>query len=223
MSRHELLQVVTQKQAIVDVQLLFLFLDHIVIYHEIVICPFWSYTMPTGTPFNSLVRPYRIRVDDFAASADLEEPPLLHLLTHTHTDHINGLSAKSFGFTVYCSKDAKEMLLRHEIFHERNMHEKELRAEKVRTFSHLKVGPFLDFDGKTHYMGSRDLLVCIPSIRRYGSVDCLLSKSCPWTSRLRLICPVPKLSRLPLLMQITALVPSCKENLRLCVRILTAV
>ncbi|KAF9560789.1 hypothetical protein CPC08DRAFT_614997, partial [Agrocybe pediades] len=114
--------------------------------------------MPTGTPYNAFVKPYRIRVDDFAASADLEEPPLLHLLTHTHTDHINGLSAKSFGFNVYCSQDAKEMLLRHEVYHERNMHEKELRSEKVRTFSHLKVDPFLDFDGKKYYEGSRDLL-----------------------------------------------------------------
>jgi DNA cross-link repair 1C protein len=119
--------------------------------------------MPTGTPFNACIPPYNIRVDDFASSAVLEElgmTPALHLLTHTHSDHINGLSAKSFGHTVYCSQDAKEMLLRHEVFAERELHELELRAEKVRTYSHLKVDPLLFPDGTMYYTGSRDLLVC---------------------------------------------------------------
>ena len=119
--------------------------------------------MPPGTPFNACIPPYNIRVDDFASSAAMEDlgmTPALHLLTHTHTDHINGLSAKSFGHTVYCSQDAKEMLLRHEVFAERELHELELRAEKVRTYSHLKVDPLLFPDGTMYYTGSRDLLVC---------------------------------------------------------------
>ena len=117
--------------------------------------------MPTGTPYNSCIPPYRIRVDDFGASTTLdpENAPLLHLLTHTHSDHINGLSAKSFGFKVYCSLDAKEMLLRHEVYAERELHTLELRAEKIRTYSHLKVDPLVDSDGRLYYNGSRDLLV----------------------------------------------------------------
>lgn len=114
--------------------------------------------MPPGTPYNSFVRPYRIRVDNFAES-QVEDKAALHLLTHTHSDHINGLSAQSFGYTVICSHDAKEMLLRHEVFAARELHELELRAEKTRTYSHLKVGPFLQPDGSIDRKGSRDLLV----------------------------------------------------------------
>jgi len=117
--------------------------------------------MPTGTPYNSLIPPYRIRVDDFATPTQ-QDPhlgPLLHLLTHTHSDHINGLSAKSFGFKVYCSHDAKEMLLKHEVYAERALQTLNLRAEKVRTYSHLKVDPLQFSDGKIYYQGSRDLLV----------------------------------------------------------------
>lgn len=114
--------------------------------------------MPPGTPYNSFVRPYRIRVDNFAES-QIEDKAALHLLTHTHSDHINGLSAQSFGYTVICSHDAKEMLLRHEVFAARELHELELRAEKTRTYSHLKVGPFLQPDGSIDRTGSRDLLV----------------------------------------------------------------
>lgn len=119
--------------------------------------------MPTGTPYNSLIPPYRIRVDDFATSTqqDPHAGPLLHLLTHTHSDHINGLSAKSFGFKVYCSYDAKEMLLKHEVYAERALQTLNLRAEKVRTYSHLKVDPLQFSDGKIYYQGSRDLLVSI--------------------------------------------------------------
>jgi DNA cross-link repair 1C protein len=114
--------------------------------------------MPPGTPHNSFVPPYRIRVDNFAASATGENAAL-HLLTHTHSDHINGLSAQSFGYTVICSSDAKEMLLRHEVFGERALLEQELRAEIMRTYSHLKIGPFLRPDGSVDRQGSRDLLV----------------------------------------------------------------
>jgi len=118
-------------------------------------------SMPTGTPYNSFVLPYRIRVDDFATSVTQETAPALHLLTHTHSDHINGLSAKSFGYIVICSHDAKEMLLRHEVYAERALHQMELRTEKTRTYSHLKVDPFVQPDGTMYYTGSRDLLVCV--------------------------------------------------------------
>ena len=118
-------------------------------------------SMPTGTPYNSFVLPYKIRVDDFATPTSNIINPALHLLTHTHADHINGLSAKSFGYQVICSHDAKEMLLRHEVYAERALHEQELRAEKTRTFSHLKVDPRVENDGRMYYSGSRDLLVCL--------------------------------------------------------------
>jgi DNA cross-link repair 1C protein len=116
--------------------------------------------MPPGTPYNAFILPYKIRVDDFADSSN-EYAPALHLLTHTHADHINGLSSKSFGHTVICSHDAKQMLLRHEVYAERALHEQELRSEKLRTFSHLKVDPFVMPDGGTYYTGSRDLLVSL--------------------------------------------------------------
>lgn len=115
--------------------------------------------MPPGTPYNSFVLPYRIRVDDFGQSVTQDCAATLHLLSHTHSDHINGLSAQSFGYTVICSEDAKEMLLRHEVYAERELHEQDLRAEKIRTYSHLKVNPRTQPDGTTYYVGSRDLLV----------------------------------------------------------------
>ena len=77
----------------------------------------------------------------------------------THSDHINGLSAKSFGYKVYCSEDAKEMPLRHEVYAERELQALELRSEKIRTYSHLRVDPLLFPDGTMYYTGSRDLLV----------------------------------------------------------------
>ena len=118
--------------------------------------------MPTGTPYNSFVLPYPIRVDDFVTSSnpgDRRLTPALHLLTHTHSDHINGLSNTSFGYTVICSHDAKEMLLKHEVYAERALHDMTLRAEKTRTFRHLKVDPVVRDHGKVYYHGSRDLLV----------------------------------------------------------------
>ncbi|KAH6915130.1 beta-lactamase-like protein [Coprinopsis sp. MPI-PUGE-AT-0042] len=116
--------------------------------------------MPTGTPYSSVIYPYRIRVDDFASN--VQPPPLLHLLTHTHSDHVNGLAAKSFGHNVYCSADSKEILLRHEVYAEREYRQLNLRAEKVRTFSHLKVDPLVGSDGTRSYLGSRDLLKPLP-------------------------------------------------------------
>lgn len=115
--------------------------------------------MPTGTPYSSLIRPYAIRVDDFSDTASLKIIPSLHALTHTHSDHITGLSSKSFAHTVICSEDAKEMLLRHEVFAERKLREMDMRAENVRTFKHLKVHPRTLDDGTVFYHGSRDLLV----------------------------------------------------------------
>ncbi|KAF8653242.1 hypothetical protein AX16_004070 [Volvariella volvacea WC 439] len=117
--------------------------------------------MPTGTPYRSFVLPYNIRVDDFASPSSSHERggAALHLLTHTHSDHINGLASKGFGSTVICSPDAKEMLLRHEVFRERRLFEEEVRAERVRTFGHLRVGVE---QGELVYAGSRDLLRAVP-------------------------------------------------------------
>lgn len=115
----------------------------------------WRF-MPPGTPYHSFVLPYRIRVDSFATPPGQDIRPALHLLTHTHSDHINGLSAKTFGHRVICSHDAKEMLLRHEVYDERQLKQNNLRAESVRTFAHLKVDPVAR---QAYYQGSRDLLV----------------------------------------------------------------
>lgn len=116
--------------------------------------------MPPGAPYNSFVLPYRIRVDSFTSSNSQDSSANLHLLTHTHSDHINGLSAQSFAYKVVCSTDAKEMLLRHEVYAERELHQLELRAHKTRTYSHLKINPLRQPDGTVYYVGSRDLLVC---------------------------------------------------------------
>jgi hypothetical protein len=144
--------------------------------------------MPPGTPYNAFVLPYKIRVDEFAESS--EYSPALHLLTHTHTDHINGLSAKSFGYTVICSHDAKEMLLRHQVYAERALHEQDLRSEQIRTFSHLKIDPFMtpESDGEIYYNGSRDLLVSFnnnhahPGNRSFSCRGLFPSKRLPWFS-----------------------------------------
>ena len=115
--------------------------------------------MPPGTPFNAFALPYRIRVDEFTQLQSQTQQPALHLLTHTHTDHVNGLASKSFGSTVYCSRDAKEMLLRHEVYMERELYQMQLKAQKTRTYSHLKVDPITYPNGSQNYIGSRDLLV----------------------------------------------------------------
>ncbi|KAI0657242.1 hypothetical protein C8Q70DRAFT_1046208 [Cubamyces menziesii] len=123
--------------------------------------------MPQGTPYNAFIPPYPIRVDDFTSlsplastnTKDTQAPNVgLYLLTHTHTDHLNGLAAKSFGQTIVCSHDAKEMLLRHEVYAERALRDMDLRAQNVRTFAHLKVEPQRLEDGGVDYVGSRDLL-----------------------------------------------------------------
>ena len=119
--------------------------------------------MPPGTPYGSFVRNYRIRVDEFTGTT---ERVALHLLTHTHTDHLTGLSAQSFGGTIICSPDAKEMLLRHEVYNERALKDMELRVENTRTFKHLRVEPRKMQDGTVDYTGARDLLVSIVSSTR---------------------------------------------------------
>ena len=59
--------------------------------------------------------PFPIRADEFGSTSEsaLALVPALHLFFHTHTDHILGLSVKSFASTVIYSANAKEMLLRH--------------------------------------------------------------------------------------------------------------
>ncbi|KAN0128916.1 Beta-lactamase-like protein, partial [Lactarius tabidus] len=119
--------------------------------------------MPTGTPFHGFIPPFPIRVDEFGSTSGLAAVPALHLLSHTHSDHILGLSAKSFASTVICSADAKEMLLRHEVYNERALKDMDLREEArlSRTFCHLRVQPALR-DGRFDYTGSRDLLKTLP-------------------------------------------------------------
>jgi DNA cross-link repair 1C protein len=115
--------------------------------------------MPPGTPFNAFALPYRIRVDAFTQLPSQDVQPSLHLLTHTHTDHVNGLASKSFGSVVYCSRDAKEMLLKHESSMERELYHEQLIPEKMRMYSHLKVVPVTRPDGSRCFIGARDLLV----------------------------------------------------------------
>ncbi|KAJ8693504.1 hypothetical protein PTI98_008491 [Pleurotus ostreatus] len=135
--------------------------------------------MPPGTPFSSLIPPYsNIRVDLFTDPTANGKPPALHLLTHTHSDHIVGLSSKSFAQPIVCSPDAKEMLLRHELYKERALFDGgvdgnlprsqaeenayQYRVERVRTFKHLKVDPVRTATGHVDYTWSRDLLQAIP-------------------------------------------------------------
>ncbi|KAG1718369.1 beta-lactamase-like protein, partial [Suillus lakei] len=83
--------------------------------------------------------PLSIRVDCFTCTAHLPAPyntPALCLLTHSHTDHILGLSSKSFAARVVCSRH-KRVLLRHEIYLERA--KKDAGEVATRTFAHLKV------------------------------------------------------------------------------------
>ncbi|KAF9264590.1 hypothetical protein L218DRAFT_958303 [Marasmius fiardii PR-910] len=115
--------------------------------------------MPPGTPFNGFILPYPIRVDDFTQTFDAK----LHLLTHTHSDHLQGLQSKSFSQKVYCSEDTKQLVLRIEEFQERNLRDKRLRAEPIRKYKHLKVDPIYDSTGKivTNGHQARDLLTTL--------------------------------------------------------------
>lgn len=117
--------------------------------------------MPAGAPFHSFMRPYPIRVDAFATPADGPDYqiPSLYLLTHTHTDHLAGLSSNSFGAVVVCSPVAKEMLLNLETTHERVAYDKGLRCGRFRPYANLKIDPIKTKDGKMDYTYARDLLV----------------------------------------------------------------
>jgi len=119
--------------------------------------------MPRGTPFHGFIPPFPIRVDQFSAFPGRTAVPALHLLSHTHSDHILGLTANSFASTIICSPDAKQMLLRHEPYRERFLKDIDLPEEVrlSRTFGHLKVPPFLR-DGKLDFSAGRDLLRTLP-------------------------------------------------------------
>lgn len=54
------------------------------------------------------------------------------------------------------------MLLKHEVYAERQNRELELRVQNVRTYSHLKVDPLVHSNGSKYYTGSRDLLKTLP-------------------------------------------------------------
>ncbi|KZT43783.1 hypothetical protein SISSUDRAFT_996763 [Sistotremastrum suecicum HHB10207 ss-3] len=115
--------------------------------------------MPSGTPYHSFIPPYPIRVDEFADpySPDFTHPSL-HLLTHVHTDHTNGLAAKSFNSRVVCSIDTKKMLLNAEECNDRIAFDEGLIAQRVRPFGQLcTIRP-----GAETSLGSRDLLCALP-------------------------------------------------------------
>ncbi|KAI5119407.1 hypothetical protein M0805_005950 [Coniferiporia weirii] len=121
--------------------------------------------MPPGTPYNSFIVPYPIRVDEFSVSRNtspFQAVAALHLLTHTHSDHIIGLNAKSFGSVVICSADAKQMLLRHETHWARVRKEQEYIPERERTFSHLKASPPSSDEVQANDPSSYDLLRALP-------------------------------------------------------------
>ena len=119
--------------------------------------------MPPGAPFDSFILPYPIRVDSFATPKGTPnfKHPALYLLTHTHSDHVVGLDAKSFGGIVVCSETAREMLLRTERANDRIDYDNGLVRQKTRPYSHLKIEPRL-VGGKLDYSHARDLLVGRP-------------------------------------------------------------
>jgi glyoxylase-like metal-dependent hydrolase (beta-lactamase superfamily II) len=119
--------------------------------------------MPPGAPYHSFIQPYPIRVDAFATPEGDFTPPALHLLTHTHTDHINGLSSLSFGGQVVCSEVAKEMLLRYEPAAERVEFDLGKRKSKLKPCSHLRIKPTVK-DSKPDFTFARDLLVNEPAV-----------------------------------------------------------
>jgi Cft2 family RNA processing exonuclease len=123
--------------------------------------------MPPGAPFNSFLNPYPIRVDAFATPiGDLSfKPPALHLLTHTHSDHIVGLSSQSFAGLVVCSETAKEMLLRYEVTKDRINYDNGVINHKRRSYSHLRIDSAL-VNGRADHSCARDLLVgrCQPAL-----------------------------------------------------------
>lgn len=117
--------------------------------------------MPSGAPYHSFVHPYAIRVDAFATprnAPDFAEPEL-YLLTHTHSDHLNGLASTDFGSRVVCSKAAKNMLLRVEKAADRIKFDKREISSKVLQYSHLRKVARRLKDGTLDHSLARDLLV----------------------------------------------------------------
>jgi len=110
--------------------------------------------MPVGAPYNGRIAEYpSIRVDAFQTPRGVEESTVdLYLLTHTHTDHTGGLDAPSFAQLVYCSPEAKQMLLKQERAIDRISYDRGQSHHKVLPWSHLRVR-------KGQYTFYRDLLV----------------------------------------------------------------
>ena len=97
--------------------------------------------MPTGAPYQGHVPPYpAIRVDAFSVPREGNyHVAHLHLLTHTHSDHIMGLESTSFGQLVVCSQDAKNMLLRAEKYPDRIAFDQKRISSEVRPWAHLRT------------------------------------------------------------------------------------
>lgn len=115
--------------------------------------------MPDGAIPGGYALPYsNIRIDEFSACED--DAIHLYMLSHTHSDHIQGLANKSFASPLICSKDAKQMLLNHELLKERMFRDSVLKGDyrKPRTFGHLKRDP-ATVAGKVYWVGTRDLMV----------------------------------------------------------------
>lgn len=111
--------------------------------------------MPVGAPYHGRIAEYpSIRVDAFQAPRGVKEFTVdLYLLTHTHADHIGGLDAPSFGQLVYCSAEAKQMLLKQERAIDRISYDRGQSHCKVLPWSHLHI----ERGTNASY---RDLLVC---------------------------------------------------------------
>jgi len=116
--------------------------------------------MPPGAPHHAFLVPYRIRVDNFSTPRDPAfETPALYLLSHTHSDHITGLTAKSFGARIICSADSKHMLLNAEPATDRIAFDRGQKSDKTRPYAHLKIDPLLRPNGTWERAYARDLLV----------------------------------------------------------------
>ena len=131
--------------------------------------------MPDGAIPGGYAIPYtNIRIDDFSACEG--DATHLYMLTHTHSDHIQGLANKSFASPLVCSKDAKQMLLNHEPLKERLFRDGALKGDyrRPKTFSHLKRNP-ATVAGKVYWAGTRDLMVSRAYCHRLDPLDAIHS------------------------------------------------
>ncbi|KAG8997285.1 hypothetical protein FRB93_000418 [Tulasnella sp. JGI-2019a] len=108
--------------------------------------------MPTGTPYSGHIPPYNnIRIDAFTnLGNDRNYPDELLLLTHTHSDHIQGLLSKSFGLPFYCTNDAQTMLANYEPQASRVAYDREGKtngAKPDRPLAHLNSHGKTSSDG----------------------------------------------------------------------------